>query len=279
MHIMNKISRFFAGMLLTLSSLTGTLHAAPLLVGAASDLTHCIDELTAAFTRQAPRADIKVSLGASGNLTAQIRSGAPFDVFMSADMGYPQALAAEGAADGASLRPYALGQLAIWTLDPRFDPRLGMKVFADPRLTRIAIANPDVAPYGRAARTALEQAGLLPALQPKLVIGENVAQATQFIQSGNAQIGLISLSTVLAPRMQGVGRHAVVAVDGLTQGAIVTRHGKANPLAARFVNFLGSPEAQAILLRHGFRVPPTALGEKAGNSPASAPDRTRGSAG
>jgi molybdate transport system substrate-binding protein len=265
---MNIFAAIFA-LLVALLSIAAPVRAAPLLVGAATDLTHCIDELAAAFRREAPQAEVKVSLGASGNLAAQIRGGAPFDVFMSADLAYPAKLASEGAADGTTLRPYALGQLAIWTLDPRFDPQLGMKLFADSRLTRVAIANPDVAPYGRAAKTALEQAGLWQALQPKLVIGESVAQATQFIQSGNAQLGLISLSSVLAPQMPGVGRYAVVPVDGLTQGAIVTKHGTANPLAARFVAFLGSPVAQAILLRNGFRLPPTTMTR----------DAARGSAG
>jgi molybdate transport system substrate-binding protein len=234
-------------------------QAETLLIAAASDLVHCIDELGAAFGQEAPGTDVKVSTGASGNFFVQIVRGAPFDVFMSADMDYPRKLAQEGAADAASLAPYAVGRLAVWTLDARFDLRQGMRMFADPRLTRAAIANPDVAPYGRAARAALLHHGVWHAVQGKLVIGENVAQAAQFVQTGNAQLGIVSLATVLSPRLKGVGRYYLVPEEGIApieQGAIVTRRGQGNPLAARFVRFLQSERARAILVRSGFGLPP-----------------------
>lgn len=233
-------------------------YAGTLLVAAASDLVYCIDELGAAFSKEVPGAEVKVSTGASGNFFAQIKRGAPFDVFMSADMDYPRKLAGEGAADLGSLAPYAVGRLAVWTLDARFDPRQGMKMFADPRLVRVAIANPDVAPYGRAARAALVRHGVWEPVQRKLVIGENIAQAAQFVQTGNAQIGIVSLATVLSPRLRGVGRYYLVPEEGIApieQGAIVTRRGQDNPLAARFVRFLQSEPARAILVRSGFGLP------------------------
>jgi molybdate transport system substrate-binding protein len=233
--------------------------AAPLLVAAAADLSYCMDELGAAFERQAPRAELKVSTGASGNLFNQIRNGAPFDVFLSADMAYPRQLVRDGAADGATLTPYALGRIVLWSLDPRFDLKQGMPVLQDSRLSRIAIANPAVAPYGRAAKAALEAAGTWQALQPKLVIGENIAQTVQFVQTGNAQIGIVSYASVLAPRLKGSGSYYLIPDAGMApieQGAIVTAHGKANPLAARFVQFLSSPAARDILQRHGFGLPP-----------------------
>jgi molybdate transport system substrate-binding protein len=237
--------------------------AETLLVAAASDLSYCMDELGAAFARQAPQAklkvEVKVSLGASGNFFTQIRNGAPFDVFLSADMDYPRQLARDGAADGATLMPYALGRIVLWSLDPRFDPKLGMAVLRDSRLDRIAIANPAVAPYGRAARAAIEAAGAWQAVQPKLVIGENIAQTVQFVQSGNAQVGIVSYASVLSPRLKGSGSYYLIDDAGMApieQGAIVTAHGKANPLAARFVQYLASPAARAILQRHGFGLPP-----------------------
>ena len=236
-------------------------QAGTLVVAAASDLVYCIDELSAAFRKQVPGAEVKVSTGASGNFFAQIKRGAPFDVFMSADMDYPRQLAREGAADPASLQPYAIGRLAVWTLDPRFDPARGMQVFADPRLGRVAIANPEVAPYGRAARAALRHHGLWQQVEGKLAMGDNVAQAAQFVQTGNAQIGIVSLATVLSPRMQGVGRHYVVPQEGLApleQGAVLTRHGKDNPLAARFMQFLHTKAARDILQRSGFGLPQAA---------------------
>jgi molybdate transport system substrate-binding protein len=234
-------------------------RADALLVAAAADLSYCMDELGAAFARQAPQAEVKVSTGASGNLFTQIRNGAPFDVFLSADMGYPRQLVRDGAADGATLTPYALGRIVLWSLDPRFDLTQGMPVLQDSRLSRIAIANPALAPYGRAARSALQAAGSWQALQPKLVIGENIAQTVQFVQTGNAQIGIVSYASVLSPRLKGSGSYYLIPDAGMApieQGAIVTAHGKANPLAARFVEFLSSPIARAILQRHGFGLPP-----------------------
>lgn len=233
-------------------------QAATLLVAAASDLVYCIDELGAAFRKEEPTAEVKVSTGASGNFFAQIKRGAPFDVFMSADMDYPRRLVQEGAADPASLTPYAIGRLAVWTFDPRFDLGKGMQVFADPRLARVAIANPEVAPYGRAARGALMHHGMWDKVQGKLAIGENVAQAAQFVQTGNAQLGIVSLATVLSPRLKGVGRYYVVPEEGVApieQGAVVTRHGQGNPLAARFIRFLQTKAARDILQRSGFGLP------------------------
>ena len=243
--------------------LSGPLHAAPpdaapLLVAAASDLAYCIDDLASAFRKEAPEADVKVSTGASGVFFAQIRNGAPFHVFLSADMMYPRALAKAGAADGATLRPYALGRIVLWTTDARFDPARGLGLLRDPRVKRVAIATPDTAPYGRAAKAVLERDRLWDAVQPRLVIGENIAQAAQFVQTGNAQLGIVSLATVRAPKMAGVGRYHLIGDTGVApieQGAIVTRAGGRQPLAARFVRFLGSPGGRAILERHGFGLP------------------------
>lgn len=233
--------------------------ARPLLVAAASDLGYCIDELVGAYRKTAPDAELKVSLGASGNFFAQIRNGAPFGVFLSADMDYPRQLARLGAADGATLAPYAIGRLALWSLDPQVDPARGLAALVgDPRIRRVAIANPVNAPYGRAAKAALEREGLWQAVQPKLVIGENIAQTAQFVQTGNAQIGIVSFATLRSARLAQAGRFALIAPQGLApieQGAIVTRAGAGNPHAAGFVRFLGSPAAQAILLRHGFALP------------------------
>ena len=246
-------------LLLFLAALALPVQAAePLLVAAASDLTSTIDELAAAFRQQVPGAEVKVALGSSGNFYAQITNGAPFDVFLSADLMYPSRLGSENAAQASSQITYAIGRLALWSVDPRFDLKQGMQIFSDARLTRVAIANPDVAPYGRAAKAALQAHGVWEAVKGKIVMGENVAQTTQFIQTGNAQVGIISYATVLAPRLKGVGSYYLVPDSGLApieQGAIITRHGKDNPLAPRFMQFLQSPAGRAILLRHGFTLP------------------------
>lgn len=242
----------------SLAALVLPAHADTLTVAAASDLTHSIDELAAAFAQQVPGAQLRTSLGSSGNFYAQIKNGAPFDVFLSADMKYPAQLAREGAADHATLAKYAVGRIVLWSVDHRFDLSQGMRVLNDPRLERFAIANPEVAPYGRAAEAALMALGFWDTIKPKLVLGENVAQTAQFIQTGNAQIGVVSYATVLAPKVKGSGSYYLIPDDGvppIDQGAIITRHGAANPLAPRFMQFLQSPAARAILLRHGFSLP------------------------
>jgi molybdate transport system substrate-binding protein len=144
-------------------------------------------------------------------------------------------------------------------VDPQIDPNRGLAaLIADERVKRFAIANPVTAPYGRAAKAALVRDGLWDQVQHKLVIGENIAQTAQFVQTGNAQVGIISFATLHATKLKGVGRYALVPVNGLApieQGAVVTRAGAANPHAAGFIRFLGSPEARAILARNGFSLP------------------------
>lgn len=233
-------------------------RADTLLVAAASDLTYCIDELGAAFGKQVPGAQLKVSLGSSGNFFAQIKHGAPYDVFMSADMSYPARLAQEGVADGATLAPYALGRIALWSLDARFNLAQGMQVLKDPRITRIAIANPEFAPYGRAARAALQHNGLWDTLKDKLVFGENISQTAQFVQTGNAQVGIVSGATLSSPRIKGMGSRYMIAetdTPPIEQGAIVTQHGKTNALAPLFMRFLRSQAARDIFARSGFALP------------------------
>lgn len=244
--------------IILLGALALPVQAAGLLVAAASDLNHTVDELGAAFSKEVPGAQVKFSTGASGNLFAQITHGAPFDLFLSADLMYPARLAAEGAADGATLATYAIGRMAVWSLDPRFDLRQGLRVFGDARLTRVAIANPDIAPYGKAARAALQAHGVWDAVKGKLVMGENISQTAQFVQTGNAQVGIVSYATVLSPRLKGLGSYYLVPQAGsapIEQGAVVTRHGKDNPLAPRFMQFLQSSTGRAILQRHGFTLP------------------------
>jgi molybdate transport system substrate-binding protein len=250
------MKKLFVLLLASLAALPS--FAAPLLVAAASDLSYCIDDLAAAFRREVPDAELKVSTGSSGNFYAQIRNGAPFEVFLSADMDYPRQLARLGAADEATLAPYAVGRIALWSGDGRIDVTQGLAVLRDARVTRVAIANPATAPYGRAAKAALERDGLWAAVQPKLVIGENIAQTAQFVQSGNAQLGIVSLASLRSPKLAGVGRYYLIPDAGLApieQGAIVTQRGQRNPLAVRFVRFLGSPAARAILEENGFGLP------------------------
>jgi molybdate transport system substrate-binding protein len=231
-------------------AMSGTaMAAAPLRIAAAADLATCMPSLTAGFD-----GETSVTIGASGNFYAQIRNGAPFDILMSADTGYPQALADAGLADGASLVVYALGQLALWSADSKLKTSAGLALLTDPAVRRIAIASPEVAPYGRAAKAALQQAGLWDRVQGKLVFGENVAQTMQFVESGNAQLGLVSNAHVKEKPNGWV--LPAGSYPALEQGAIVTARGKDHPAAARYLQFLRSAPGRALLAGCGFLLPP-----------------------
>src|SRR5271168_3369671 len=169
-------------------------------VAAAADLNAALQEVAASYEKRTGVA-VKLSFGASGALTQQIQNGAPFDIFFSADMDYPRQLIAGGQAESATLYRYAVGQLVLWV--PRDSPldveRKGLDVLLYPSVKKISIANPQHAPYGRAAVAALNHYGLYEGVAERLVLGENVAQAAQFVESGNAQAGLVALAHALAP--------------------------------------------------------------------------------
>lgn len=251
---MKKLLPAFAALLCL-----GAAHAADsLTVAAAADLSLCLDELDAAFRQAHPGVEVKATTGSSGNFLAQIRNGAPFDVFLSADMAYPRELVKDGLAEEPSLTLYATGHLVLWSTNPGVDVSQGLAVLSTAAVKKFAIANPDVAPYGRAARAALQSTGLWDRLQGKLVSGENIAQTAQFVQSGNVDAGIVALSLVQAPKLAGVGRYQLIAEDRyprLEQGGVITAHGKDNPAARAYIEFLRSPAARAVLDKYGFLLP------------------------
>lgn len=231
-------------------------------VAAAADLKFAMDEIILAFQRANPGDQVDVVYGSSGKFRTQIEQGAPYDLFFSADIAYPRALETAGFA-ATQTRPYALGRLVLWS--PALDAG-GMKLadLTAPGNTRIAIANPRHAPYGKRAEEALRAAGVWEQVAGKLVMGENIAQTAQFVQTGNAQIGLIALSLALSPELAGKGRYALVPDSlhlPLEQGFIVTRRAAGNGLAHRFAEHMGKPEARAVMVRYGFVLPAGAVGK------------------
>jgi molybdate transport system substrate-binding protein len=229
----------------------------PVSVAAAANLTHIMEPLMAVFSQTHPRIKVRTSFGSSGSLVAQITHGAPYDVFLSADLEYPRALIIRGQADDKSLSVFAIGQLVLWTKQPE----LRMDDLADAlgnfAVGKLAIANPVTAPYGRAAKQTLEQLGRWDRLLPKLVIGENISQTAQLIDSGNADLGFVALSTVLALAPESRGRWLTVSpalYSPLLQGAVLTTRGMSNPSARTFLEFLQSPEAQNLFARYGYGV-------------------------
>ena len=228
-------------------------------MAAAADMTAALPQLVDAYTKKTGQT-VKLSFGSSGNLTNQIRNGAPFDVYFSADEEYPQQLIAEGLVSKDTLYRYAVGRLVLWV--PNDSPldlsKLGIKVLLDPSVKKISIANPAHAPYGRAAAEALRHFGIYDQVSSRLVLGENVSQAAQFVESGNAQAGLIALSHALAPALTNKGRYWTVPLDAyptLNQAAVVLSRSKQGDAARRFLDFVRSPEAIALLATYGFILP------------------------
>jgi molybdate transport system substrate-binding protein len=200
---------------------------------------------------------IKASIGSSGNFFAQIQNGAPFDVFLSADLKYPKELIKAGLADSSSLTLYAIGRLVLWTIKPDIDLMHGLQVLRDAKVKKLAIANPEHAPYGRAAKAALEHDKMWPAVQKKIVLGENIAQTAQFVQTGNVEAGIVALSLVMSPKLAHVGKFYEIpeaSYPRLEQAAVLTKHGQENPLAKTYLQFIRSEKARTIFDRYGFRL-------------------------
>lgn len=226
-------------------------------IAAASDLRYALDEALAAFRSARPDARIDVVYGASGKLATQIRNGAPFDVFLSADLAFAQALHDDGLTAGPP-EVYAIGRLVAWSTDPALG-RLSLDALVrDARVRRFAIANPQHAPYGRRALEALRHLGVEAIAQPKLVLGDNVAQAAAFVDSGAAQAGLVAHALVLSPALAGKGAWTLVPEawhSRLEQALVVTRRGAGSALAHDVVRHLQTPAMRALLARHGFALP------------------------
>jgi len=227
-------------------------------IAAASDLQFAAPALTARFEK-ATGSQVSVTFGSSGNFFTQIRNGAPFDVFLSADVNYPRQLEAAGMVDRGSVAIYAVGRIVLWArTDRALDVDRGLALLADAAVSRVSIANPAHAPYGRAAVAALEHAGVYTAVRGKLVYGENVSQAAQFAQTGNADATIVALSLAVAAAMKEAGRYYEIPTafyPPIEQGAAVIAKSAQKALAARFVDFLKTPEAVAILESYGFGVP------------------------
>jgi molybdate transport system substrate-binding protein len=246
-------SAFFT-VLLLLTALVAA-SAQEITVAAASDLQFAMPELVQRFEKQTG-AHVKVSYGSSGNFFSQIQNQAPFDVFFSADASYPQKLEAAGLTEPGTVRTYATGKIVLWVRnDSTLDLRKGLRALLDPRVKRIAIANPNHAPYGRAAVAALQSEGLYDRLKDRLVMGENISQTAQFIQTGNADIGVIALSLAIAPAMKAKGRYVEIP-DGtypaIQQACAVMKSSKEKATARKFVEYVTSAEGQKLLQQFGF---------------------------
>jgi len=231
----------------------GLACAAQVQVAVAANFAEPAKEIAARFQQRTGHRAV-LSFGASGQLAAQIANGAPFEVFLSADAERPRKLEAGGLTERASRFTYATGRLVLWSRDPkRVDPR--GEVLSAGRFHRLAIADPQVAPYGLAAVETLRALGLHERLRPKIVQGVSVTQAYQFAATGAAEVSFVALSQVVAER--GGSRWLVPARlhAPIAQQAVVLKTGARNPAAAAFVAFLKSSDAKAVIRKHGYEVP------------------------
>ena len=231
-----------------------------LTVAAASDLKFALDELVEAFQKAHPEITVKVIFGSSGSLFAQISNDAPFDLFLAADIQYARDLAEQGKALKETLFPYALGHIVLWVplTSPLNLEELGILALVDVRVKKVAIANPKHAPYGRAAEAALKNLGVYEQVSRRLVLGENIAQTTQFVDSGAADVGIIALSLALAPAMKDKGRFwqiPVTAYPPLLQGGVILNRCQDRDAAAEFQAYLIGEQGRNTLRRYGFGLP------------------------
>lgn len=252
----------FAAVLAMAGCSTGATAQPPVRIAAAADLRFAMDELVAGWRSKHPATPVEPTYGSSGNFLAQLTAGAPFDLFFSADAAYPRSLETAGLAAPGSTRLYGIGQIVVWvpvasTLNVA---SRGLPVLADPSVRSIAIANPEHAPYGQAAVAAMRAAGVYGAAEPKFVLGENVSQAAQFVESGNADVGVIALSLAVAPTLRDKGRYAVVPIESyprLEQGAVILARAVDPGVARAFLEFVLGSDGRAVLDRYGFLLPPS----------------------
>lgn len=228
-------------------------------IAAASDLKFALEDLEPLLDKAAPGVRVTATYGSSGTFLQQITEGAPFDLFLSADLTFPRQLAEAGLADEKDLFEYAVGRLVVWTPEGSpVDPTPGLEALTDPRVRKVSIANPAHAPYGRAAVAAMRTAGVYDRVAPKLVLGESVSQAAEFVQSGGADAGVVAMSLVLSKPLRDEGRWVEVPLSAfpqLLQGGVVLSRA-ANPDAARAVReVLLSAPGKELLRRYGFFLP------------------------
>ena len=220
---------------------------------AAADLQPVMPALEAAFEK-AKGIKLTVSFGSSATLATQILNGAPADIFLAADESFPHRIVAAGLADSPAPIPYARGTLVLWARKDSRSAPVTLATLREGRFQSLAIANPEHAPYGRAAVAALKSMGLYDSLKPKLVQAENIAQTAQFVESGNAQLGLISLTSASTAHMKEIGSYVRMPADSypaLRQAAVVMKKGANAGDAHIFLDWLTSPAVQKTLPQYG----------------------------
>jgi len=235
----------------------GLCAAQEITVAAAADLQFAMQEVGTRF-RQESGKTVKLIYGSSGNFAQQLQNGAPFDMFLSANLDYPRQLEAAGLTEPGTFYQYAIGKIVVWVPnDSRLDLSPGLKALLNPSIKKIAIANPQHAPYGKAAVAAMQKENIYDQVKDKFVLGENISQTASFVASGSADVGIIALSLALSPNMKDKGRYAeVVAGDypPIEQACVIMRSSKNQDIAQQFLKFIQSPPIRELFKKYGFAI-------------------------
>lgn len=226
-------------------------------VAAAADLQFAMQDVAARFQKETGKT-VKVIYGSSGNFFQQIQNGAPFDMFFSANLDYPKKLEAVGLTEPGSFYPYAKGKIVIWVRnESKLDLSSGMKVLLDPSVKKIAVANPQHAPYGQAAVAAMQNEKIYEKVKDKFVLGENISQTASFVVSGAADAGIVALSLALSPDMKDKGRYAEIPADEyppIEQACIILGSSNNKEAARQFLSFVKTAAIGDVLKSYGFDV-------------------------
>jgi molybdate transport system substrate-binding protein len=227
-------------------------------VAAAADLQFAMQDVAARFQKQTGKM-VKVTYGSSGNFFQQIQNGAPFGMFFSANLDYPKKLEAAGFIEPGSFYPYANGKIVIWVKnESKLDLKSGMQVLLDPSVKKIAVANPQHAPYGQAAVAAIHKANIYDKVKDKFVLGENISQTASFVVSGAADVGIVALSLALSPNMKDKGRYVEVArgdYPPIEQVCVILKSSRNKETAEQFLSFFKTAAMADVLKSYGFDVP------------------------
>jgi molybdate transport system substrate-binding protein len=253
--MLRVMQRILPAVFVVLLGTTCNVVAQDITVAAAADLQPAMQEITARFQQVTGR-NVKVIYGSSGNFFQQIQNGAPFDMFFSANVDYPKRLETAGLVEPGTLYPYAIGKIVLWVRnDSKLTISSGLASLLDPSVVKVAIANPEHAPYGQAAVAALKTQHIYDQVAGKFVLGENISQAASFVISGAADAGILALSLALSPNMKGKGRSIEIPAQdypAIDQACVILKSSKQKDTAREFLELIRSQPIRSILRSYGF---------------------------
>jgi molybdate transport system substrate-binding protein len=253
-----NLKRLLVAVALFLGLGGGLCAAQEITVAAAADLQFAMQEVGARFQQESGKT-VKLIYGSSGNFAQQLQNGAPFDMFFSANLDYPRQLEGAGLTEPGTFYQYAIGKIVVWVPNAsKLDVSSGLKALLDPSIKKIAIANPEHAPYGKAAVAAMQNENIYEQVKDKFVLGENISQTASFVASGSADVGVVALSLALSPNMKDKGRYAEVPTGdypAIEQACVIMRSSKNKDVAEQFLKFVQSLPIKDLLQKYGFAIP------------------------